>query len=203
MLSVALEAVARALCVCVYVRACVWCLCVYMCVCVCVCVCVTTPTGYLVPDNQTWNWSSFQRASKPIPDCQILSISIPLSYLSLCTRWARQLNCHSYCTTNWGILPLFEGKSYWGEEHGSHASPGRRFQYRCNGLWRTQWLFSSPSQTDLQVDASLQNLNLRTELPLVCMSARRFTQVAKSGKFHAYTVDLRSTCVDMRWVAKR
>ena len=29
------------------------------------------------------------------------------------------------------------------------------------------------------------------------------SQVAKSRKFHAYTIDLRSTCVDLRWVAKR
>ena len=28
-------------------------------------------------------------------------------------------------------------------------------------------------------------------------------QVAERRKFHAYTVDLRSTCVDLRWVAKR
>ena len=28
-------------------------------------------------------------------------------------------------------------------------------------------------------------------------------QAAKSGTFHAYTVDLASTCVDLRWVAKR
>ena len=28
------------------------------------------------------------------------------------------------------------------------------------------------------------------------------SQVAKSRKFHAYTDDLRSTCVDLRWVAK-
>ena len=26
---------------------------------------------------------------------------------------------------------------------------------------------------------------------------------AKSRKFHAYTVDLRSACVDLPWVAKR
>ena len=29
------------------------------------------------------------------------------------------------------------------------------------------------------------------------------SQVAKSRKFPAYTVDLRSTCVDLRWVTKR
>ena len=31
-------------------------------------------------------------------------------------------------------------------------------------------------------------------------SARKFMQVAKSRTFHAYTVDLRSTFVDLRWV---
>ena len=31
----------------------------------------------------------------------------------------------------------------------------------------------------------------------------QFTQVAKSRKFHAYTADLRSTCVELRWAAKR
>ena len=60
---------------------------------------------------------------------------------------------------------------------------------------------------DLQVHASLQNQNLRTDLRWVAKrirkSARKFTQVAKSRKFHAYTVDLRSTCVDLRWAAKR
>ena len=34
-------------------------------------------------------------------------------------------------------------------------------------------------------------------------SARKFTQVAKTRKFHAHTVDLRSTRVDLRYVAKR
>ena len=66
----------------------------------------------------------------------------------------------------------------------------------------------SSGQMDLQVHASLQiNQNLRTDLRWVAKrirkSARKFTQVAKSRKFHAYTVDLRSTCVDLRWVAKR
>ena len=58
-----------------------------------------------------------------------------------------------------------------------------------------------------QVDASLQNQNLRTDLPWVARwihkSAHKFTQVAESRKFHAYTVDLRSACVDLRWVARR
>ena len=58
----------------------------------------------------------------------------------------------------------------------------------------------------MQVDESLQNQNLRTNLWWVAKqirkSAHKFTQVAKSRKFHAYTVDSRSTCVDLRWVAK-
>ena len=74
-------------------------------------------------------------------------------------------------------------------------------------LVRTATLLLSPDQTDSQVDASLQNQNLRTDLRWVAKrirkSARKFTQVAKGRKFHAYTVDLRSTCVDLRWVAKR
>ena len=59
----------------------------------------------------------------------------------------------------------------------------------------------------MQVDASLQNQNLRTDLrwaaKLIRKSPRKFTQIAKSRKFRAYTVDLRSICVDLRWVAKR
>ena len=53
-------------------------------------------------------------------------------------------------------------------------------------------------QTDSQVDASLQNQNLSTDLRWVAKrirkSALKFTQVAKSQNFHAYTDDLRSTC---------
>ena len=59
----------------------------------------------------------------------------------------------------------------------------------------------------MQVNASLQNQNLRTDLRWVAKrirkSARKFTQVAKSRKFHVYTVDLRSICIDLHWVAKQ
>ena len=62
-------------------------------------------------------------------------------------------------------------------------------------------------QTGSQVNAGLPNHNLRTDLRWVAKrvrkSTRKFTQVAKSRQFHAYTVDLRSTCVGLRWVAKR
>ena len=34
-------------------------------------------------------------------------------------------------------------------------------------------------------------------------SSCKLTQIPKSRKFDAYSVDLRSTCIDMRWVAKR
>ena len=34
-------------------------------------------------------------------------------------------------------------------------------------------------------------------------STGKFTQVAKGHKFHTHTVDLRSACVDLRWVVKR
>ena len=44
---------------------------------------------------------------------------------------------------------------------------------------------------------------LRWEAKRIRKSARKSTQVAKSRKFHAYTVDLRSSCVDLRWVAKQ
>ena len=58
-----------------------------------------------------------------------------------------------------------------------------------------------------QVDASCQNHNFRTDLRCVAKRIRKstwkFTRVTKRRKFHAYTVDLRSTCVDLRWVAKR
>ena len=63
-------------------------------------------------------------------------------------------------------------------------------------------------QTDSEVDASRQNQNLRTYLRRVakriCKSACKFTQVAKSRNFRAYyyTVDLRSTCVDLRGQTK-
>ena len=53
-----------------------------------------------------------------------------------------------------------------------------------------------------QVDASLQNQNLRTDLRRVAKRIRKFTQVhpvGKSGKFHAYADDLRST--QLCWVA--
>ena len=70
--------------------------------------------------------------------------------------------------------------------------------------------FVFSDQTDSQVNSSQRksaNQNLHTDLRWVAKrirkSARKFTQVAKSRKFHAYTVDLRSTCVDLRWVAKR
>ena len=64
------------------------------------------------------------------------------------------------------------------------------------------------TRKSMQVDASLQNQNLRTDLRWVAKricnySARKFRQVAKNREFHAYAVDLRSTCVDLRWVAKR
>ena len=52
---------------------------------------------------------------------------------------------------------------------------------------------------------SMQNRNLRTELRWMAKrirtSARKLTQVAKSCTFHAH--DLQTTCVDLRWVAKR
>ena len=48
----------------------------------------------------------------------------------------------------------------------------------------------------MQVDASLQNQNLCTDLRWVAKrirkSSRKFTQVAKCRKFHAYAVDSRS-----------
>ena len=59
----------------------------------------------------------------------------------------------------------------------------------------------SPGQKNSQldaIDASFQNLNLRTDLrwaaKRIRKSAHKFTQVAKSRKFHAYTVDFQLTC---------
>ena len=49
----------------------------------------------------------------------------------------------------------------------------------------------------MQVNASLRNQK-GGQTVWACM----FTQVAKGRKFHAYTDDSRSTCVDLRWVAK-
>ena len=59
-----------------------------------------------------------------------------------------------------------------------------------------------------QVNASLQNQNLRTDLRWVAKRIRKSTRNGsrksqKGREFHAYTVDLRSTCVDLHWVAKR
>ena len=68
----------------------------------------------------------------------------------------------------------------------------------------------SRCQTDSQVDASRRKFAKpklayglakggRTDSQV----AHNFMQVARGRKFHAYTVDLPSTCVDLRWVTKR
>ena len=63
------------------------------------------------------------------------------------------------------------------------------------------------TRKSIQVDASLQNQNLCVDLQWAAKrirkSARKFTQVWESRKFHACTVDVRSACVDLHWVAKR
>ena len=70
---------------------------------------------------------------------------------------------------------------------------GNQGQVCFNSLFR-QMSAQNPGQKDSQVDASLQNQNLRTDLRWVAKrirkSARKFTKVAKSRRFHAYTVDL-------------
>ena len=57
----------------------------------------------------------------------------------------------------------------------------------------------------MQVSTSLPNQNLFMDLQRVAKwihkSACKFTQVTKSCKFHAYSVVLQSTCVDVHWVA--
>ena len=68
----------------------------------------------------------------------------------------------------------------------------------------TVWIVQrKDTSSNKQVDASLQNQNLRTDLRRVAKRIRKFTQVhpvGKSGKFHAYADDLRST--QLCWVAK-
>ena len=66
----------------------------------------------------------------------------------------------------------------------------------------------SPGQTNSQVDASLQNQNLHTDLRRVAKRIRKsqkavnFTHII--GQCIFITTDyLRSTCVDLHWVAKR
>ena len=61
-----------------------------------------------------------------------------------------------------------------------------------------------PNRTDSQVNVSLQNQNLHTDLTGVSHRklARKFSQVAKSREFYAHTDDLRSTCVGLRWLAQ-
>ena len=67
----------------------------------------------------------------------------------------------------------------------------------------TQFEFLRHDQTDSQVDASWRKF-AKPELAYgLAMGGQTDSQVAKSRQFHAYTVDLRSTCVDLRWVAKR
>ena len=58
------------------------------------------------------------------------------------------------------------------------------------------------TRKSMQVDTSSQNQNLHTDLQWAAkqihISAHKFTQVVKSHKFHAYTVDvdqLVSTCI--------
>ena len=57
----------------------------------------------------------------------------------------------------------------------------------------------------MQVDTSFQNQILRTDLRWVAKrirkSARKFTQVAKSHEFHAYTVDLHQLAINLRRLA--
>ena len=44
----------------------------------------------------------------------------------------------------------------------------------------------------------------KPELPYgLALGSHKFTQVANSRTFHAFTVDLRSNCVVLGWVAKR
>ena len=85
----------------------------------------------------------------------------------------------------------------------------------------SQWLLQTSSgnwrakrtRKSTQVNTSLQNQNLCTDSRRVAKRIDSIvsSQVVKSRKFHAYhwvmpfsTTDyLRSTCVDLRWVAKR
>ena len=54
--------------------------------------------------------------------------------------------------------------------------------------WSLQYALAKRTRKSMQVDASLQNQSLRTDLRWVAKrirkSARKFTQVAKSSKFH-------------------
>ena len=61
-----------------------------------------------------------------------------------------------------------------------------------------------PWQTDLKVDASQRKFAKPEVAYGLAMGGQTDSQVAKSRKFHTYTVDLRSTtCFDLRWVAKQ
>ena len=63
----------------------------------------------------------------------------------------------------------------------------------------SETLTSSPGQ----IDASQRKFE-KPELAYgLAMGGQTDSQVAKSRKFHVYTDDLRSACVDLRWVAKR
>ena len=73
-------------------------------------------------------------------------------------------------------------------------------------LAMSETLTSSPGQ----IDASQRKFEKPELAYVLAMGGQtdsqvgsKFTQVAKSRTFHVYTDDLRSACVDLRWVAKR
>ena len=65
----------------------------------------------------------------------------------------------------------------------------------------------SPRPTDSQVDKSQRKFAKPEPAYGLAMGGQTDSQVGSqvraSRKFHAYTVEFRSTCVDLRWVAQR
>ena len=85
------------------------------------------------------------------------------------------------------------------------------FEYELNGLlFNEVHVYTiAPGQTDSHVNESQRKfvkLDLAYGLAMVAKRIRKatlkFTQIAKSHKFYVYTLALRSTCIELRWVAK-
>ena len=78
-----------------------------------------------------------------------------------------------------------------------------KFQFCCHALHFKELRQLPLSQMDSHVDASRWKFAKPELVYGLCKSARKFTQVVKGRRFHAYTDDLWSTCVVLDWVAKR
>ena len=74
------------------------------------------------------------------------------------------------------------------------------FSFCCTSSQESKAL-AKRTRKSMQVDGSLQNQYLRMELRWVAKRIRKSAR--KLQIFYAHTDDLQSTCIDLRWVAKR